>query len=109
MDQKWLNELKTLALNNRIAAIQRYREHTQVGLKEAMDAIQALLDTPTPGPIPTPIPSLSEEILRLITVGQKIEAIKRYQTLTGVGLKEAKDAVDAIEAGKKQHISPWSS
>jgi ribosomal protein L7/L12 len=31
--------------------------------------------------------------------GKKIEAIKVYRQLTGVGLKEAKDAVEAIEVG----------
>lgn len=30
--------------------------------------------------------------------GNKIEAVKRYRMATGVGLKEAKDAVDALEA-----------
>jgi large subunit ribosomal protein L7/L12 len=32
----------------------------------------------------------------LIARGKKIEAIKIYREATGVGLKEAKDAVDAI-------------
>ena len=31
----------------------------------------------------------------LLRGGQKIEAIKQYRTMHGVGLKEAKDAVDA--------------
>ena len=30
---------------------------------------------------------------------RKIEAIKEYRELTNLGLKEAKDAVDAMEAG----------
>ena len=36
-------------------------------------------------------------ILDLLRAGKKIEAIKRYQQSTGVGLKEAKDAVEALE------------
>ena len=36
-------------------------------------------------------------VLDLISSGKKIEAVKRYRELTGVGLKEAKDAVDRIE------------
>ena len=31
----------------------------------------------------------------LVLGGQKIEAIKQYRAMHGVGLKEAKDAVDA--------------
>lgn len=37
------------------------------------------------------------EILELIQSGNKIEAIKQYRQLFTVGLKEAKDAVDALE------------
>lgn len=40
----------------------------------------------------------SDEIQRLLQAGRKIEAIKLYRTQTGAGLKEAKDAVDRMEA-----------
>lgn len=39
------------------------------------------------------------QIIETIHRGAKIEAIKVYREATGVGLKEAKDAVEAIEAG----------
>jgi len=45
------------------------------------------------------------EIQRLIQSGQKIYAIKLFRETFGVGLKEAKDAVDAMEAGKSIDIS----
>ena len=35
-----------------------------------------------------------EEVRRLLQDGQKIEAIKLFREITGVGLKEAKDAVE---------------
>ncbi len=38
------------------------------------------------------------EVVRLLRAGQKIEAIKVYKEATKCGLKEAKDAVEAIEA-----------
>ena len=38
-----------------------------------------------------------EDILDLIRQNRKIEAIKRLRDLTDLGLKEAKDAVDAFE------------
>ena len=37
-----------------------------------------------------------EELLALLEQGQKIEAIKLYRERTGAGLKDAKDAVEAI-------------
>ena len=36
----------------------------------------------------------------LLAVGRRIEAIKLYREATGVGLKEAKDAVEVFEQGK---------
>lgn len=39
-------------------------------------------------------------ILELVQHGQKIEAIKLYRQTFGVGLKEAKDVVDALENGR---------
>ena len=38
-----------------------------------------------------------DEIRALLESGQKIEAIKRYREMTGAGLAEAKEAVEAIE------------
>ena len=41
-----------------------------------------------------------KEVIELARSGNKIEAIKRYRQLTGLGLKESKDAVDALVAGQ---------
>jgi ribosomal protein L7/L12 len=41
---------------------------------------------------------ITPEIAEAIRSGRKIEAIKLYREAHGVGLKEAKDAVDAYEA-----------
>lgn len=41
-----------------------------------------------------------KEILHLARSGRKIEAIKMYRETFGVGLKEAKDAVDRLESGQ---------
>jgi DNA-binding beta-propeller fold protein YncE len=40
------------------------------------------------------------EIARLVSAGQKIAAIKMYREVYGVGLKEAKEAVEKIERGE---------
>ncbi|HQU83876.1 MAG TPA: ribosomal protein L7/L12 [Pyrinomonadaceae bacterium] len=45
------------------------------------------------------------EIQRLLQAGQKIQAIKVFRETFGTGLKEAKDAVDALERGESIDIS----
>jgi ribosomal protein L7/L12 len=42
-------------------------------------------------------PAASGEVALLVQRGKKIEAIKAYRDATGAGLKEAKDAVEAME------------
>lgn len=49
---------------------------------------------------PEQITKLSE----MIYSGQKIEAIKVYRELTQVGLKEAKDEVEALEAALRKQF-----
>jgi hypothetical protein len=44
------------------------------------------------------MPTDVDEVRTLLATQGKIAAIKRYRELTGVGLKEAKDAVEAMEA-----------
>jgi ribosomal protein L7/L12 len=39
-----------------------------------------------------------EQLVSLLAQGQKIQAIKVYREATGSGLKDAKDAVEAIAA-----------
>ena len=91
-----------LAGGNKIEAIKRLRELTGLGLKEAKDYVEAM---PSGGPLPTlpspvsaPPASAGDltEVHALAQQGHKIEAIKRYRQLTGVGLKEAKDYVDRL-------------
>jgi hypothetical protein len=44
-----------------------------------------------------PLPVAQSEALKWLRQGNKIEAIKAFRAATGVGLKEGKDAVDALE------------
>ena len=46
---------------------------------------------------PTAEPGLAPEIQDALRRGNKIEAIKIYREMTGVGLAEAKDAIDKAE------------
>jgi ribosomal protein L7/L12 len=49
---------------------------------------------------------LLAEVQRHLASGNKIEAIKHYREATGVGLAEAKDAVERIAVGKAPLSAP---
>ncbi len=61
----------------------------QSGLSDQVPPMQTLQ---TLGPAAS-----SSDVMQLIRQGKKIEAIKLYREQTGVGLKDAKDAVEDIE------------
>src|SRR5208282_3672882 len=46
------------------------------------------------------------EVQRLIASGQLISAIKLHRELTGLGLKESKDAVEAMARGPLPSVAP---
>ena len=50
-------------------------------------------------PVDRPSADLEQQVRALLSQGQKIEAVKLYKDQTGVGLAEAKQAVEAIQAG----------
>lgn len=87
-----------------IEAIKLYRFATGVGLQEAKDAVDALAagGMPTVALAPSPStasaqPTITDaEVLHLAQAGRLIEAVKEYRTLHGVGLAEAKHAVDGM-------------
>lgn len=93
---------KLLAAGDKIGAIKQYRELTGLGLKESKDAVDAMEAGRTvpasaaPAKSPGLDPATDPEIRRLVAGGELIEAIKRYRTLSGAGLKEAKDAVEGM-------------
>ena len=112
-------EAEILALiqgQKRLLAVKLYRERTGVGIAEAKcfveelrakhgiacdgfasELLNAAVVAPEPG-------SLEAEILGLMQGQQKIKAIKLYRERTGVGLKEAKDFVEALAA--KHGVAP---
>lgn len=85
---------------NTLEAIKLVRERTGMGLKEAQDYVEAFASgTSRPAARSAPAPtsrSTLAEVHALAAAGNKIAAIKLYRELTGVGLKEAKDYVDAL-------------
>lgn len=101
-------ELQALiAQDKKIEAIKRVREAGKVSLKEAKDYVESLAmgktspmtDLPTPTMPPTP--ALKAKVRELLAAGKKIEAIKMVRDESGMGLKEAKEYVEAIERTEK--------
>jgi ribosomal protein L7/L12 len=66
--------------------------------QDDVELIDEIIDIPDPEPQIVPGKADHHELDRLLFLmaqgHQKIEAIKQYRTLTGQGLKEAKDAVE---------------
>ena len=98
MDQSFEDEVRELAASgNKIEAIKRIREETGAGLAEAKAAVEALVAGETVASSGTTNTSeLTDEVIRLLERNEKIAAVKLYREQTGTGLKEAKEAVEAI-------------
>ncbi len=100
--EQQLREL--VAKGNKIAAVKLYREITNVGLKEAKEAVEAIMSgvpVVTPAPVQSGLQNdalLEDRIKRFLAERKKIEAVKLYREVNHCGLKEAKDAVDLIQA-----------
>ncbi|WAS98493.1 ribosomal protein L7/L12 [Nannocystis punicea] len=77
-----------------IEAIRRHHARHGGTLLAARAAVEALRweFTQATGPA---LSAFEAEIDQLLRSDQKIQAIKRYREVHGVGLKEAKDAIDA--------------
>ena len=61
--------------------------------------------TPSTAPDPASAP-LPADVLEALAQGQTIEAIKRLRSATGLGLKEAKEAIDRHLAGQPAPARP---
>ena len=102
--------IDAIASGHRIEAIKRLREAARIDLKTAHDAVEAWVEgrplpslpdmSVSPAVLPRAAASvLPEDVRDALASGNKIEAIKRLREATGLGLKEAKDLVEAHEAG----------
>ena len=90
-----LNQLqKLLHQGQKIEAIKVYREHSGASLHEAKQFVESLAVGERP-PAPGVDVDLESQVLELCRTN-KINAIKLYRERTGVGLKEAKDAVESL-------------
>ena len=85
-----------------IHAIKLYREATGSSLAEAKEAVEEMARNEYTKP-PDDVrdmdnPVLDSRIRSLLSRNRKVDAVKIYREEYGVGLKEAKDAVDRIQA-----------
>jgi len=95
------NVLAALQRGNIIEAIKLLRESTGLGLKDAKDRIDEHLSgrtTPSatiisPGSLPPAVLALHQ--------GNTIAAIRLLRQATGLGLKEARDAIDSFQSGNR--------
>jgi ribosomal protein L7/L12 len=93
---------RAMAEDRKIEAIKLYREFTGAGLAEAKDAVERMEgsghdDAPPSETGAAAVQRIEPELRQLLREGRKIEAIKRFREATGLGLKESKDAVEALE------------
>lgn len=109
-----------LARDQKIHAIRIVREATGMGLKEAKDWVEALPHRPAGGTARGAPPSVADPRLALDIVppgveadaralvagGQAIAAIKLVREFTGLGLKEAKEWVDALPLRPPRAATP---
>ena len=89
-------EILKIAQANKIEAIKEYRALHGVGLRDAKDAVEGMMNSQTD----TILESDEEKLTRIenyLQSGNKIAAIKEYRALYGVGLKDAKEAVERME------------
>jgi ribosomal protein L7/L12 len=101
--------LEALQRGKLIEAVKLLRA-SGIGLKEARDALAAHVGAAAP-PTVKPAPDFSArksavlppDVIQALQQGHKIEAIKLLRNQTGLGLKEAKDTVDAYS---RIHVMP---
>lgn len=83
---------------NLIQAIKLLRESSGLGLKEAKDLIDAHARGASAAPASAaPSGELAAPVVQALLAGRKIEAIRLLREQTGLGLKEAKEAVEASQ------------
>jgi large subunit ribosomal protein L7/L12 len=79
------------------AELTRLRERLRVLEAQVAHLYEHLGVDPGPFAAPPPADQLDPEVVQLLTSGKKINAIKLHREKTGLGLKEALDAIEGYE------------
>ncbi len=111
LSQAQLQEIEgQIRAGRKIEAIKLFREYTGTDLKEAKDAVERIEaegsawlatgggNAPADGRLSA---ADRQRVVAALKEGKKIEAIKLYREATGVDLKEAKEAVEAMPGGQQ--------
>lgn len=94
--------LAALQRGSTIEAVKLLRKSTGLGMQEAKDLIDRHeRGRAAPVSIGIPRATLAPEVAAAMQAGNKIEAIRLLREKTGMGLKEAKDAIEALQDGSK--------
>jgi len=83
----------------RLQAIRLYRALHRIGLKEAKDAIGSMVQESSGSSsddCSLPQDATDGDVYRLWQQGKRLQAIRLYRALHGMGLKEAKDAIESM-------------
>ena len=95
--------LALVAQGKKIDAIKEMRELTGLGLAEAKAYVEQLTETPHAF---HETPDHTARVRELAAAGKKIEAIKVQRQYTGMGLKEAKQYVEALGTSGEPPAAP---
>lgn len=95
--------LALVAQGKKIEAIKEMRERTGWGLADAKAYVDRLAAEP---PAFHENPDHLARVRELAAAGRKIEAIKVHRQYTGMGLKQAKEFVEALEVTGKPPAAP---
>jgi ribosomal protein L7/L12 len=100
-----------MARGAKIEAIKLYRQATGARLRESKEAVERMESETAAEPPPVLFtgPLRDEDLARLRTLlrrGETLQAVKFHRERTGYGLKESKDAVDALEREIREGLSP---
>lgn len=72
-----------------------------------IEDIDNIIDFDVPQPEKAHVSSANvDDMLKSIADNRKIDAIKAYRHLTGLGLKESKDAIEAYWLRQPQQVAP---
>ena len=106
-----------IARGNKIEAIKIFRSATGLGLKESKDVIDAIsagnaqaanqlmMGMAASAPqTPAAAGDTLAQVRQLMRADEKIQAIRVLREASGLGLKDAKDAVEALAAGNDQPV-----
>ena len=92
-----------------LQAVKEYHDATGVSLSEAKEAVEEMARNeytkPPSGVRSYDDPVLEGKIKSLLSKGKKLDAIKIYREEYGIGLKEAKNAVERIEASLPRDLA----